>query len=86
MYLRDSIKKKLVEIIGLSYDKIITMDDEEIEEYFGNKKSLEPVWPKNGQIDGVPIITKEETYRRLTSRGRSFKKTRRLNHNKKTVS
>lgn len=58
------LSKKTKEIlskrIGIPYEKLITMDDEEIEAYIEQITGKKIKWPKGAKIDGLPIRTMED--------------------------
>ena len=58
--LSSKTKKILSKRIGIPYDKLIQMDDEEIEAFIEQKTGKKITWPKRAKIDGLPIKTMED--------------------------
>lgn len=58
-------KEKLSRIIGIPYEKLIQMDDEEIEAYIEQKTGKKITWPKGAKIDGLPIMTMEDVDKKI---------------------
>ena len=58
--LSNQTKKMLSKRIGISYEKLIQMDDDEIEAYIEQKTGKKITWPQGAKIDGFPITTMKE--------------------------
>ena len=58
--LSNETKKILSESIGIPYEKLIQMDDEEINAFIEQKIGKKITWPKGAKIDGLPIRTMED--------------------------
>ena len=58
-------KKLLSQRIGIPYEKLIQMDDEEIEDYIEKKTGKKITWPKGAKVDGLPVETIEETTKKM---------------------
>ena len=58
--LSNNTKKRLSEIIGIPYEKLIQMDDEEIERFIEQKTGKKITWSKGEKINGLPINTMED--------------------------
>ena len=58
-------KKILSERIGIPYDKLIQMNDEEIEAFLEKKIGKKITWPKEAKIDGLLIETMEDVNNEL---------------------
>ncbi len=58
--LSNKTKELLSRRIGIPYEKLIQMDDEEIEAYIEQKTGKKITWPKGAKIDGLPIRTMED--------------------------
>ena len=56
--------------IGIPYEKLIRMDDEEIEAYIEKKTGKKITWPKGAKVDGLPIKSTEEVDKEIDSWGR----------------
>lgn len=63
--LSNKTKEQLSRIIGIPYEKLIQMDDEEIEAYIEQKKGKKLTWPKGAIIDGLPIRTMEDIDKKI---------------------
>lgn len=63
--LSNKTKELLSQRIGIPYDKLIQMDDEEIEAYIEQKTGKKITWPKGAKIDGLPIRTMEDVDRKI---------------------
>ena len=57
--LSNETKEILSKRIGIPYEQLIRMDDEEIEAYIEQKTGKKITWPKGAKIDGLPIRTME---------------------------
>ena len=53
-------KEILSKRIGIPYEKLIQMEDEEIEAYIEQKTGKKITWPKGAKVDGLPIMTMED--------------------------
>ena len=58
--LSSKTKEILSKKIGIPYEKLIQMDDEEIEAYIEQKTGKKITWPKGAKVDGLPIMTMED--------------------------
>ena len=63
--LSNKTKKILSKRIGIPYDKLIQMDDEEIEAFIEKKTGKKITWPKGAKIDGLPIKTMEDVNKEI---------------------
>lgn len=63
--LSSETKKILSKRIGIPYDKLIQMDDEEIEAFIEQKTGKKITWPKGAKIDGLPIKTMEDVNKKI---------------------
>lgn len=68
--LSSKTKELLSKRIGIPYEKLIRMDDEEIEAYIEKKTGEKITWPKGAKVDGLPIKTMEEVDKEIDSWGR----------------
>lgn len=68
--LSSKTKELLSKRIGIPYEKLIRMDDEEIEAYIEKKTGKKITWPKGAKVDGLPIKTMEEVDKEIDSWGR----------------
>ena len=68
--LSSKTKELLSKRIGIPYEKLIRMDDEEIEAYIEKKTGKKITWPKGAKVDGLPIKTLEEVDKEIDSWGR----------------
>ncbi|MBR1540050.1 MAG: hypothetical protein IJ629_02585 [Clostridia bacterium] len=63
------LSKKTKEIIsrkiGIPYEKLLEMDDEEIEAHIEKKIGKKITWPKGAKVDGLPIRTMESVDKRI---------------------
>ena len=66
-YLSNKTKELLSKRIGIPYEKLIKMDDEEIDRYIEQKTGKKIEWPKGAKIDGLPIMTMEEVDQKIDS-------------------
>jgi hypothetical protein len=79
MYLKQKTKDSISASIGLPYDKIIMMDNEEILNYIATKKEAKVVWSKKDKVDGMPIMTMADVDAKLTPpEDKKFKLVRKL--------
>lgn len=58
-------KELLSKRIGIPYEQLIQMDDEEIEAHIERKTGKKITWPKGAKVDGLPIRTKEDTNKEI---------------------
>ena len=63
--LSNKTKELLSRRIGIPYEKLIQMDDEEIEAYIEQKTGKKITWPKGAKIDGLPIRTMEDIDKKI---------------------
>ncbi len=63
--LANKTKELLSKRIGIPYEKLIQMDDEEIEAYIEQKTGKKITWPKGAKIDGLPIRTMEDIDKKI---------------------
>lgn len=63
--LSNKTKELLSKRIGIPYEKLIQMDDEEIEAYIEQKTGKKILWPKGAKMDGLPIRTMEDIDRKI---------------------
>ena len=63
--LSSKTKKLLSKRIGISYDKLVQMDDEEIEAFIEKKTGKKITWPKGAKVDGLPIKTMEDINKKI---------------------
>ena len=60
MQLSEKTKKQISELLGIPYEKLINMDDDEIRLDLEKKTGKKVKWPKDAKVDGLPIKTMEE--------------------------
>ena len=65
MQLSEKTKKNLSELLGISYEKLINMDDDEIRLDLEKKTGKKVKWPKDAKVDGLPIKTMEDVNKGL---------------------
>lgn len=62
--LKEKTKQMLSERIGISYEKLLEMTDEEIDTYIEQKTGKKITWPEGAKIKGMQInplkTTKED--------------------------
>ena len=63
--LSNKTKELLSKRIGIPYEKLIQMEDEEIDAYIEQKTGKKITWPKGGKVDGLPIRTIEDVDQRM---------------------
>jgi len=63
--LSSKTKEILSKRIGIPYEKLIQMDDEEIEAYIEQKTGKKITWPKGAKVDGLPIMTMEDVDKKI---------------------
>lgn len=68
--LSSKTKKILSERIGIPYEKLIQMDDEEIEAFIEQKTGKKITWPKGAKINRLPIKTMEDVNKEIGELGR----------------
>lgn len=64
MKLSNKIKEILSERIGIPYEKLLQMEDEEIDAYIEQKTGKKITWPKGAKV-GLPIITMADIDKRI---------------------
>lgn len=63
--LSNKTKKILSKRIGIPYEKLIQMEDEEIDAYIEKKTGKKITWPKGAKIEGLPIRTMEDVNKKI---------------------
>ena len=63
--LSSKTKEILSKRIGIPYEKLIQMDDEEIEAYIEQKTGKKITWPNGAKVDGLPIRTMEDVDKKI---------------------
>ncbi len=63
--LSSKAKELLSKRIGLPYEKLIQMEDEEIEAYIEQKTGKKITWPKGAKVERRPIRTMEDIDKRI---------------------
>lgn len=63
--LSSKTKEILSKKIGIPYEKLIQMDDEEIEAYIEQKTGKKITWPNGAKVDGLPIMTMEDVDKKI---------------------
>ncbi len=63
--LKDETKKLISKRIGLSYEELKNMGDEEIDAYIEKKTGKKMTWPKGAKMNGLPIRTLENKEKEL---------------------
>ena len=63
--LKDETKKLISKRIGLSYEELKNMSDEEIDAYIEKKTGKKMTWPKGAKMNGLPIRTLENKEKEL---------------------
>lgn len=63
--LSNKTKELLSKRIGIPYEKLIQMEDEEIDAYIEKKTGKKITWPKGAKVDGLPIRTMEDIDKRI---------------------
>ena len=58
--LSSKTKKMLSERIGIPYEKLLQMNDEEIDAFIEQKTGKKITWPKGAKVDGLQIETMED--------------------------
>lgn len=68
--LSNKTKEILSKRIGIPYEKLIQMEDEEIDAYIEKKTGKKIIWPKGAKIEGLPIRTMEDVNKKIDEMGR----------------
>ena len=63
--LSSKTKEIISKRIGIPYEKLIQMDDEEIEAYIEQKTGKKITWPNGAKVDGLPIRTMEDVDKKI---------------------
>ena len=63
--LSNKTKELLSKRIGIPYEKLTQMEDEEIDAYIEQKTGKKITWPKGAKVDGLPIRTIEDVDQRM---------------------
>ena len=63
--LSNKTKEILSKSIGIPYEKLIQMDDEEIEAYIEQKTGKKIIWPKEAKVDGLSIRTMKDVDKKI---------------------
>ena len=63
--LSNKTKELLSKRIGIPYEKLIQMEDEEIDAYIEQKTGKKITWPQGAKVDGLPIRTIEDVDQRM---------------------
>ena len=63
--LSSKTKEIISKRIGIPYEKLIQMEDEEIEAYIEQKKGKKITWPNGAKVDGLPIMTMEDVDKKI---------------------
>ena len=63
--LSSKTKEILSKRIGIPYEKLIQMEDEEIEAYIEQKTGKKITWPNGAKVDGLPIRTMEDVDKKI---------------------
>ena len=63
--LSSKTKKILSERIGIPYEKLIQMDDEEIEVFIEQKTGKKITWTNGVKVNGLPIKTMENVNKKI---------------------
>ncbi len=63
--LSSKTKEIISKRIGIPYEKLIQMDDEEIEAYIEQKTGKKITWPKGAKVDGLPIMTMKDVDKKI---------------------
>ena len=58
--LSDKAKEYMSRSIGIPYEKLQEMDDEELTKYIEEKIGKKLIWPKEAKADGLPIRIMED--------------------------
>ena len=63
--LSETTKELLSKRIGIPYEQLLKMDDEEIEAYIEKKTGKKITWPKGTKVDGLPIRTIDDVEKKI---------------------
>lgn len=63
--LSSKTKEIISKRIGIPYEKLIQMEDEEIEAYIEQKTGKKITWPNGAKVDGLPIRTMEDVDKKI---------------------
>ena len=63
--LKDETKRLISKRIGLSYEELKNMSDEEIDAYIEKKTGKKMTWPKGAKMNGLPIKTLDDKEKEL---------------------
>ena len=63
--LSNKTKEILSKRIGIPYEKLIQMEDEEIDAYIEKKTGKKITWPKGAKAGGLPIRTMEDVNKKI---------------------
>ena len=63
--LSSKTKEIISKRIGIPYEKLIQMEDEEIEAYIEQKTGKKITWPRGAKVDGLPIMTMEDVDKKI---------------------
>ncbi len=63
--LKDETKKLISKRIGLSYEELKNMSDEEIDAYIEKKTGKKMTWPKGAKMNGLSIKTLDDKEKEL---------------------
>ena len=63
--LSSQTKEILSKRIGIPYEKLMQMNDEEIEAYIEQKTGKKITWPNGAKVDGLPIMTMEDVDKKI---------------------
>lgn len=63
--LKEKTKQMLSERMGIPYEKLVEMTDEEIDSYIEQKTGKKITWPEDAKINGISINTLENAERKM---------------------
>lgn len=63
--LSNKTKEILSKRIGIPYEKLIQMEDEEIDAYIEKKTGKKITWPKGAKVERLPIRTMEDVNKKI---------------------
>ncbi len=63
--LSNRTKEILSNKIGIPYEKLIQMNDEEIEAYIEQKTGKKITWPKGAKVDSLPVMTMKDVDKKI---------------------
>ena len=63
--LSSKTKEIISKRIGIPYEKLIQMEDEEIEAYIEQKTGKKITWPNGAKVDVLPIRTMEDVDKKI---------------------